>query len=333
MAGSTDYLAAGNLAALTNSATSSGMLGYVTGQNFGTGATCLPALPAVWLGLFTVAPTTELGTSYTGTEASGNGYARVQIAGTMTTTALTAGSGTLLTNSSLPTWIQAAGSTGGYIGAGAYLHNITHPTSAYFNGATTISSVTNGASLVFSPAAGGSGISSGDTIGVAAFAPPVVSSGAAPVTVPPYTSNASAIQFPQATSTGWGTVVAWGLFDASTSGDLIFWDWLGNYKWVPCTVSAANPAIITVGAAADAYANGTSVVFSNKAVGGTQVTWSTPANLQVPVTTAGLSGNTFNVGQQATVAGEGLIRQVTTQAIAGNVTASFAAGQFILSWA
>jgi len=37
------------------------------------------------------------------------------------------------------------------------------------------------------------------------------------------TSNNSAITFPTATPSNWGTVVAVGIFDASTSGNLLFW--------------------------------------------------------------------------------------------------------------
>ena len=45
------------------------------------------------------------------------------------------------------------------------------------------------------------------------------------------TSNSSAITFPQATG-NWGTVVALGIFDASTSGNLLAWADLTTSKLV-----------------------------------------------------------------------------------------------------
>ena len=46
--------------------------------------------------------------------------------------------------------------------------------------------------------------------------------------------NSATISFPQATAS-WGTVVAWGFFDAATGGNLLTWDWLGNDPWFPFT--------------------------------------------------------------------------------------------------
>src|ERR1051326_4905328 len=57
-------------------------------------------------------------------------------------------------------------------------------------------------------------------------------SGSAPST----DSNAAAITFPTATA-NWGTVIAFGLFDALTVGNLLAWDYLGNFSWLPATVS------------------------------------------------------------------------------------------------
>jgi len=48
------------------------------------------------------------------------------------------------------------------------------------------------------------------------------------------------------------------------------------------------------------------------------------------LTTAGLSGATFNVGVNTTAAGEGLIRQVLQQSIPINVQASFATTTFTI---
>lgn len=52
-------------------------------------------------------------------------------------------------------------------------------------------------------------------------------SGAAPTT-----TNTGAISFPQATGAGWGTITQFGIFDAATSGNLIYWGDLATPKAV-----------------------------------------------------------------------------------------------------
>jgi len=81
------------------------------------------------------------------------------------------------------------------------------------------------------------------------------STGADPTTI----SNAATITFATATAS-WGNVVAFGLYDALTSGNLLAWDWLGNYQWLPCTISSASPGVIT--AHAHGYAAADPVVYT-----------------------------------------------------------------------
>jgi hypothetical protein len=45
-------------------------------------------------------------------------------------------------------------------------------------------------------------------------------------------SNGTAINFPQATPAGWGVVTHFGIFDASTSGNLLYWGVLSSSKTV-----------------------------------------------------------------------------------------------------
>src|SRR5439155_22904411 len=89
-------------------------------------------------------------------------------------------------------------------------------------------------------------------------------------TGPASTSNGAIITFAQATA-NWNTVIAWGLYDASSSGNLLVWDYMGNFAWLPATVSAASPGVIT--AKAHGYSNGDSFVFSNE-YGGTAPSFS-----------------------------------------------------------
>ena len=84
-AGMTDYTAAN-------------VLNYLTGQ------AQVPALPSVYLGLFTTAPTSDA--AVTGaTEVTGGSYARVQVAGTATTNATTSSSSNVLHFAATPAWL------------------------------------------------------------------------------------------------------------------------------------------------------------------------------------------------------------------------------------
>lgn len=152
---------------------------------------------------------------------------------------------------------------------------------------------------------------------------------------PSTTANTAAVTFPQSTAS-WGTVVAFALYDAATAGNLLYWGWLGNYSWQPCTISAASPAVVTVGQAG--YANSTTVVLDTaNRFGGTSPTYSagTPSANTV-LTTAGLSGDTFTLLNGATainasVAGSSMVRQITQYTIGASTTPSFGIGALILS--
>lgn len=147
-------------------------------------------------------------------------------------------------------------------------------------------------------------------------------SGSAPSSI----SNSSTITFP--TSTGsWGTVIAFGLFDAASSGNLLAWDYLGNFLWLPCTISSASPGVIT--AKAHGYSAADTVVFSTE-YGGTAPSFSqsnltgllavvSPATDTFTVTNGGTAVNTSSTGS-------GMVRKVAQQQIVQNNIVSFAGG-------
>lgn len=148
---------------------------------------------------------------------------------------------------------------------------------------------------------------------------------AASGTAPSSNSNSAAITFP--TSTGsWGNVIAWGIYDASSSGNLLYWDFLGNDPWFPCSITAASPGIVTaIGITAGSsptLANGATVVFTAEYGG------ALPAALTqyTQYTVAGLSADTFNVSQNTASTAVAMVRQITVQNIPGSVTPSFAGG-------
>src|ERR1700759_4454807 len=169
--------------------TAQNVLNYVTGQLI------VPALPSLFLALFT-AVGTDAGTGFT--EVTGGSYARAQAAGGVTTSAASA-SGTTLTFSSVPSWVQV----------GMSVRDVTSPSVIPAN--TTISAV-GSTTVTISNAVTGGGVGSGDTIRFSAFTP---SSGSAPSSV---TTGAS-VSFPHSTAS-WGTAIAVGVYDASSSGDL-----------------------------------------------------------------------------------------------------------------
>lgn len=141
---------------------------------------------------------------------------------------------------------------------------------------------------------------------------------------PSTTTNANAINFPTA-SASWGTVVAIGAYDAATGGNLLWWDYLGNFDWKPFTATLASPSVLT--APAHGYANGDSVVLTSE-YGGTLPTGGTFTGT---LTVAGAATDTFNVGVNATASGSGMVRKVATQSVPSGVAASFAAGSLTMS--
>jgi hypothetical protein len=270
------------------------------------GATAMPSGYNRFLALFTTAPSD----ADTGAvEVAGGSYARVQVGGSDTTSAATA-SGTTLTFSAVPAWVVT----------GMTVNDAT--TSGVIPTATTVVSKTS-TTVTISNAVTGGGVLNGDTITFSAFA---AASGQGPSTA----TSSAAVTFAQATAS-WGTVVAWGIYDASTSGDLLEWDWLGNDPWYPCSITLASPGVITAigitAGSSPALANGASVALTARFGGAL----ATGLSSETIYTVAGLSADTFNVGVNTSSTGSGMVRQVTQQSIPNNVTASFSSGNVILS--
>lgn len=145
-------------------------------------------------------------------------------------------------------------------------------------------------------------------------------SGTSPSTI----TNNGALTFPTATGS-WGTVIAVGLYDALTSGNLLAWDYLGNFSWLPCTVSNASPGIIT--AHAHGFSAADPLIFTTE-FGGTVPTFS-QSNFTGVLSCVSPATDTFSVTNAATAVntsstGNGMIRKIVQQAIASGVQASFA---------
>lgn len=272
------------------------VLNYLTGQR------AMPALPAIYLALFT-AVGTDAGTGFT--EVSGGAYARVQVAGTLVTNAATSTASPTINAASVPSWIVA----------GMAVYDVT-------TGSAVGTVQSTGASTITLSANAASAVASGDTLSISAFPN---ATGTSPATV----SNGATIAFPTAAA-DWGIAMAWGLYDASGAGNLLFWDYMGNFAWLPATVSAASPGVFT--AKAHSYANGNSIVYSTE-YGGAAPSFSA-GNYTGLQTVAGAGADTFSVaGVNTSSTGSGAVRRVSAQSIPNGVTASFNPSTFTLSMA
>lgn len=147
---------------------------------------------------------------------------------------------------------------------------------------------------------------------------------AASGTGPSSTTNANSLSFPAATA-NWGTVIAVGLYDDPTAGNLLAWDYLGNYAWQPFTCTAASPGVLTC--PAHGFSNGDEVVVSAE-IGGTLPT--TGGSWPGLHTVANVTTDTFTVGVNTTGTGNGMVRKVTSQAVSSGLTVTFNSGALTL---
>jgi hypothetical protein len=305
-------LAGASMAALSMAMLQAGFSDYAA-KNFLNSVVGLTGVQPVYLALFTTAPTSDAGTG--GTEVSGTDYARVQIAGQVAATASWTTSTTNITMTSNPGWVTPG-------------MNVYDATNSQQIG-TVLTYV--GTALVLTANAAHASAGSTDSLAFCAFAPAVGSANnPEPNTTPvSSTSTNTTITFATAGS-NWGTATSFGLYDALTSGNLLGWDYIGIYKWIPFTCTNASPGVMTADTAADAPPNGSSIVVTQKYGGTLPPTGGSWAGL---LTTAGLSGATFNASVSTTGIGGGQFRQVAVQSIPNNVTASFGAGTLALTLA
>ena len=262
------------------------------------------ASPSTWLALFTAAGT-DAGTGFT--EVSGGAYARVQVSGTE------AANGSFTTSS---TTITMAVSAPAWVVAGMNVHDAT--TGLHVG---TVSSW-SGTTLTLNAAAASASSGAADNLIISAF-------GSATGDDPSVITNVGALTFAASTAS-WGNVTAWGLYDASTAGNLLQWDYLGASGWYPFTCTNASPGVLT----APGITAGSSPVLANGALVELASEWggAPPAGLSVNTqyTVAGLAADTFNVGTNTTSIGSGMVRQVVSQSFPSGITFSFQPGMLSL---
>lgn len=175
-------------------------------------------------------------------------------------------------------------------------------------------------------AGGGTEVSGGSYARVATAGLWNAATGSAPAS----TSNASDITFPTATA-DWGTVIAFGIFDASSAGNLLWWDYIGAYDWLPFSCTLASPGVLT--SPAHGYSNGDKVVVTAEFGGTLPATGGSWTGL---LTVANATTDTFTAGVNTTGTGNGAVRKVTQQSVPTGVQAKFSGGtpgQFVLKLA
>lgn len=148
---------------------------------------------------------------------------------------------------------------------------------------------------------------------------------AASSTIPATISNATNLSIGPATAAFTG-IIAWGLYDAVTTGNLLYWDFLGADPWFPCSITLASPGIVTaIGMTAGSsptLANGDSVVFTAEYGG------ALPAILTqyTAYTVAGLTSDTFNVSQNTASATCCMVRKISSVTVGIGFSGVFTGG-------
>jgi hypothetical protein len=281
------------------------LLNYVTGQ------IAMPALPAVFLALFT-AVGVDAGTGFTEVSTSGTAYARVQVAGTVAATATFTTASPNITMATNPGWVVPGMS-------------VYDTTNGFLLG--TVSTYV-GTALVLTANALHASSGSTDSLSFSAF-------GNGTGSAPSSATNAAAVSYAAATGAGFGTVIAWGLYDAVTAGNLLGWDFLGNFAWLPFEIPTASSLATVKG---NGYASNDPVVFTAE-YGGTLPTLSTGTMTSYTVNyVATPATDTINVDTTAgpataivtTSSGSGMVRKIQQQSIPAGVTASFSASTLTL---
>ena len=285
--------------------------------NYITGQIPMPSLPSVFLALFTAAGT-DAGTGFT--EVTGGAYTRIQVAGALTASGTwTTASTTITLSATAPAWLTALGTNGSGV-------SVYDTTNSQFIG--TVSSV-SGTTVTLTAAAAHASSGAADALTFSAFPP---AAGTAPTT----DANGAQINFPTATA-NWGTVIAFGFYDAATSGNLQIWDFMGNFSWLPFEVaSGSNPSFSVKG---NGYLSNDPIVFTAE-YGGTLPSASTgtftgyTVNFVASPTTDAISVDTTSGPSTPVVltsSGSGMVRKITQQIIPNGVTAFFSPSQFTIT--
>ena len=290
--------------------------------NWLTGQIAMPSLPAIWLALFVSPVGTDAGTGFTEVSTSGTAYARVQVGGTQVTNGSTTTSSPTISIAAVSSWIYNSTTPSLSPGIGMSVYDTTNGNLIGTVLSVAAASVTLTANALHA-------ITSGDTLSFSAF-------GNGSGTAPSSTTNSAAISYASATGAGFGTIIAWGLYDAVTAGNLLGWDFLGNYQWLPFEMaSGTNLATVK----ANGYLSNDPIVFTAE-YGGSLPSLSTGTFTGYTVNfVATPATDTINVDTTTgpatpvvtTSSGSGMVRKIAQQLVPAGVIASFAANTINIS--
>jgi hypothetical protein len=148
---------------------------------------------------------------------------------------------------------------------------------------------------------------------------------------PSQITNAQPVNFAISTS-DWGTILAFGLYDAATAGNLIAWDYFGSFAWLPTEISAASPGVFS--ASQHGYSSGDAVIFSTE-YGGVMPTFS-QGNLSGLLLVTNPLTDTFSVTNAGTAvntsgSGNGMVRKLIRQQIIAGVQPTFPVNSLIIT--
>ncbi len=282
--------------------------------NHATGAIPLSTPANRYVALFT-APPSDAGAG--GTEVSGGSYARLQVAGAV------AAAGAISASSPNITMPNISGSP--WVQPGMNVYDLTNGKQI----GTLLS--WSGTALTLTANAANAGSGSTDSLQFSAWPAASASSGAEPATLPANVTNGAALAFAQSTA-AWATgatfVMYWALYDALTSGNYLWGDYFGNFKWSPFTATNASPSVLTC--TDQTFINGEFAVVTAKFGGVLPTTGGSWGGVQ---TVAGVSGATFNLGVNSSSTGDGTVRQILQYSVSISTTLAFAASSFTLSLA
>ena len=281
-----------------------------------------------FLALFTAAPLNSAGAG--GTEVSGTGYARARLTGQVGATASWALGATTIQISAPPAWLTTLGTPG----APAFGCNVYDTAGGVGSQIGTVASIF-GTTLTLQAPALHASVGSNDGLLFCAFPLASGSVGAEPTTTAASITNGSQINFPQAGAGGWGTVVAWGIYDALSAGNIRFWDYLGPWPWLPATSQTSNPSQIT--AQRHGFSANTPFAVTAKP-GGTMPTF-TQSNLTNNVGTLlasivsadVITATNAGVTVVASTNGNFMLRGLSPQSIAAGILPQFPPGSFVIN--
>ena len=152
-------------------------------------------------------------------------------------------------------------------------------------------------------------------------------------------TTTAAITFGTCTASPGAAIVGWGIYDASTGGNLLEFDYLwaggsaGQGVYVPFTASAASPSVFTV--PAHGFSAADTVIVTNE-YGGTLPTLSAGSfsgllNVTSPTTDTFTLTTSGSVALNASSTGSGMLRKVVAQSMVVNLTPSIPAGYLVLA--